>query len=127
MCIRDRVKAMVYVDFNFLGKLAILNCFNGQASGAASTTPPCGFAFSADSSFTSAGFHILDFGFQMNDRFPMLTVTESGASGGADLAGGVYWKSTHCCTTNQVGIQTYYTASALDLHPTDTGFYLFIF
>jgi hypothetical protein len=122
------VKAMVHVDFNFSGDLVILNCFNGQALGAASTTPPCGFALSADSSFSSAGFHIVDFGFEVIDRFPMLTVTESGAiSGRGDLAGGVYWTSTHCCTANQVGIRTYYTAPALDLHPTDTGFYLFIF
>jgi hypothetical protein len=120
------VKAMVYVDFDSAGNLAILNCFNGQTSGVASTTPPCGFTL-------TSGFdgHAVNFGFKVSDRFPMLTVTESGAtSTGANLAGSVLTAATHggeiCdCSPSQVFVKTFYTANSTNV--TNTGFYLFIF
>jgi hypothetical protein len=42
----------------------IISCFNSTLSGAAATTPPCGFTFD----ITGAGDYIFDFGFEVDDR-----------------------------------------------------------
>jgi hypothetical protein len=56
------VKAMVYFDGEDGGGLA--RCYNSTLTGAAATTPPCGFTTTA----TSVGLEI-NFGFEVDDRF----------------------------------------------------------
>jgi hypothetical protein len=63
------VKAMLlYSPFN---GTKIVSCFNSTLSGAAATTPPCGFSIVA----SFVGDYILDLGFQIDDRF--LSATNS--------------------------------------------------
>jgi hypothetical protein len=56
------VKAMVLLD-GYASN--IVTCFNSTLAGAAATTPPCGFVLDK----TGKGDYILDFGFQVDDRF----------------------------------------------------------
>ena len=56
------VKAMVYVDPSNGG---IQRCFNSQLSGSQATTVPCGIGFTR----VQTADYILDFGFQVDDRF----------------------------------------------------------
>ena len=55
--------------------VGILQCFNSTLSGAAATTPPCGFNFINQG---TTGTSLVDFGFQVDDRF--LSATTSSAS-----------------------------------------------
>jgi hypothetical protein len=57
------VKAMLHFSPYSGGK--IISCFNSTLSGAAATTPPCGFLFD----ITGVGDYIFDFGFEVDDRF----------------------------------------------------------
>jgi len=59
------VKAMVYVNFG----AAIGRCFNSQLPGSQATTVPCGITLTIPAS----GEYLLDFGFQVDDRFLQLT------------------------------------------------------
>ncbi len=56
------VKAMVFYDGESGGGMS--RCFNATLTGAAATTPPCGFTVTT----TSLGIDI-DFGFEVDDRF----------------------------------------------------------
>jgi hypothetical protein len=47
------------------GGIAVTRCYNSQMTGAAVTTPPCGIAIN----HTDQGFDIIDFGFEVDDRF----------------------------------------------------------
>jgi len=68
-------KAMVYVDPFTLSGTAITRCFNSQASVATVSTPPCGFTIT----HLEQGADIIDFGFQVSDRF--LSVSDFGVGG----------------------------------------------
>jgi len=65
------VKAMMTYD-GFPAR--ILSCFNSTRSGAFATTPNCGFAVDK----TGTGDYIVDFGFQVDDRFLSLTLALAG-------------------------------------------------
>jgi hypothetical protein len=58
------VKAMAVIQ-GIQAPYTILYCFNSTLSGAAATTPPCGFTLSE----VQAGEFIIDFGFDVSDRF----------------------------------------------------------
>ena len=58
------VKAMIYVN-GYTPPYKIVRCFNSTLTGAAATTPPCGFNLEE----TGQGVFINDFGFQITDRF----------------------------------------------------------
>jgi hypothetical protein len=60
------LKAMVFAS-GLSGN--IVSCFNSTLPGAAATTPPCGFTMDK----TGTGDYILNFGFQVDDRFFALT------------------------------------------------------
>ena len=60
------VKAMVYV-VGYLAPISIVRCFNSTLTGASATTPPCGITLSEASH--GLGHWILDFGFEVDDRF----------------------------------------------------------
>jgi hypothetical protein len=59
------VKAMVYVDPFTQNGTAITRCFNSQTGGPSASTPPCGFSVT----HRGQGNDVVDFGFQVNDRF----------------------------------------------------------
>jgi hypothetical protein len=61
------VKAMVFFDGQDGGGLA--RCYNSTLTGAAATTPPCGFTVTA----TSVGYEV-NFGFEVDDRFLALNL-----------------------------------------------------
>ena len=63
------VKAMIFVDPFAAGGTAITRCYNSQASGATVWTPPCGISITHE----RLGEDLIDFGFQVNDRFVMGT------------------------------------------------------
>jgi hypothetical protein len=54
----------------------ITRCFNSYLTGAAATTPPCGFNLTE----VQPGLFNIDFGFQMNDRFIMATLINSSSA-----------------------------------------------
>jgi len=63
------VKAMAFVDPFAPGGIAVTRCFNSQLSGATASTPPCGISIN----HIGQGLNLLDFGFQVNDRFVSIT------------------------------------------------------
>jgi hypothetical protein len=65
------VKAMLLVDAN--GK--IVRCFNSILTGSAASTLPCGFKSSLGS---SGRYIIINFGFQVDDRFILTTPVRTG-------------------------------------------------
>jgi hypothetical protein len=72
------VKAMVYVD-PFKG--GIQRCFNSQISGSQATTVPCGISYT----YNGKGNYVIDFRFQVDDRFLQITSIYSFAQIGACL------------------------------------------
>ena len=91
------VKAMAYVDPFAPGGIAITRCFNSQASGAAVNTPPCGIGIN----HVGQGENILDFGFEVDDRF--FQTTESNNSGGVTSV----WTTCSGCSVSQVFTDTW--------------------
>jgi hypothetical protein len=63
------VKAMAFVDPFAPGGIAVTRCYNSQQTGSLVSTPPCGITLSDH----SLGVNTLDFGFQVDDRFVLLT------------------------------------------------------
>jgi predicted RNA-binding Zn-ribbon protein involved in translation (DUF1610 family) len=72
------VKAMAYVDpFPCQGcGIAITRCYNSQQVGSATTAPPCGMTIN----HTGQGTNVIDFGFQVTDRFTQVQTQTSTAS-----------------------------------------------
>jgi hypothetical protein len=60
------VKAMAYVNAS---SNQVVSCFNSQLTGSAASIPPCGLAVTS----LGVGNPIVDFGFEVNDRFVMVT------------------------------------------------------
>jgi len=60
------VKAMVYINPVAGG---IQRCFNSQLPGSQATTAPCGITFT----YETLGNYIVDFGFEVDDRFPQIS------------------------------------------------------
>ena len=58
------VKAMIYVN-GLTPPYTIVRCFNSTLTGAAATTPPCGFNLQE----LGQGIFVNDFGFEVDDRF----------------------------------------------------------
>ena len=65
----------------------IVSCFNSTLSGAAATTPPCGFV----ASNPSTGAYNVDFGFQVGNRFISVTPTSTGICNGNGVCPGLTW------------------------------------
>jgi len=73
------VKAMVLGSGgNGQFQAGIVSCFNSTLAGPAATTPPCGFTFDK----AGTGDYILNFGFQVSDRFFSVTTQIAGPSTG---------------------------------------------
>jgi hypothetical protein len=95
------VKAMAYIDPHQPPGQAILRCYNSQASAALASTPSCGFAFT----YHSLGQYIIDFGFQVDDRFIVVTAEYDAGDivANTDRYSGL--------TANQVWVGTVYSAT----------------
>jgi len=59
------VKAMAFIT----PTLGIVRCFNSQLPASSASVPPCGMTFT----YIIAGAYMLDFGFEVDDRFATLT------------------------------------------------------
>ncbi len=114
-------KAMVFVDPFTPSGTAITRCYNALATGAAVHTPPCGFGIA----HYALGVDLIDFGFQVNDRFISAThfnadsiiACVSDPNNVCVSAGGIFPNA------NQVLTLTYYSNG----NTTDTAFWLIVF
>ena len=70
------VKAMVYVNA-MTPPYSIVRCFNSTLAGLAATTPPCGINFTEN----QFGDWLLDFGFEVDDRFVSATLSQVAING----------------------------------------------
>ena len=114
------VKAMAYVDPFAPGGIAVTRCYNSQAFGAATTTPPCGISIVHN----GQGDNTLDFGFQLSDRFVQLsTVNVTGGLLGAMQNGG----ATSATQTEIITFMTNYTGNAFNGALLDTPFFIFVY
>src|ERR1041384_1982447 len=109
------VKAMAYVDPFAPGGIQITRCYNSQATGTAVSTAPCGFTIT----HSSLGFQYVDFGFDVRDRFILITPVYSG--GGPTIAelGTIGFP-----VAGNVEVATYYLSSG---DPTDVKFFIFVY
>jgi hypothetical protein len=102
------VKAMVLIDNGAFAQDHIVQCFNSQLPAAQATSGHCGFSYSSN----SPGIYIIDFGFQLADRFFSVSPTTGGVSAGADDDG-----------TSGVGVTTTNSSGQLAA----ANFYLFVY
>jgi trimeric autotransporter adhesin len=109
------VKAMAYVDPFVPGGIAITRCYNSQMTGAAATTPPCGMSVVHN----GFGNNIMDFGFEVDDRFVSIT---TGGIGNQCIS--VTFNGSFL-TPNQQNIVTYLSYSQSDA--CDSPFYVFVY
>ena len=111
------VKAMVY--FSGLNGGRVAYCFNSTLAGAAATAPPCGITFS----IVGTGDYVIDFGFEVDDRF--FSITPSYLVGTYKI----------CTASNGGGCVTSITANQVELlffnstgsAFTDNKFYLVVY
>jgi hypothetical protein len=61
---------MVYISTNASGGVAITRCFNSQIAGSSASTVPCGMSVSG-----IATGYVVDFGFEVDDRFVQVGFT----------------------------------------------------
>jgi len=109
------VKAMLYVKVSSISK-----CFNSTLSGTAATTPPCGFTLDR----VGAGDYIINFGFQVDDRFFSVTTT-SGSFGNTMSACTDADNCTNIIAPDPNEVEVTSFAGALDEF-VDANFYLVV-
>lgn len=93
------VKAMLH--FSPFNGGRIISCFNSTLSGAAATTPPCGFLFD----ITGVGDYIFDFGFEVDDR--IYSVTPAQQQEAVSACGNVDGNCNNTLTNNQVEVTVF--------------------
>ena len=93
------VKAMLH--FSPFSGGRIVSCFNSTLSGAAATTPPCGFLFD----ITGKGDYIFDFGFEVDDRIYSVSTVVDAAT--VSACGNVDGICNNTLTNNQVEVTVY--------------------
>jgi hypothetical protein len=122
------VKAMAYVDPFAPGGIAIISCYNSQATGAAVTTPPCGITLLDH----QQGANLIDFGFQVSDRFIQLTAratVQSTNRGSTAVGAFITFDVGEEANANQVWVETINTngqGGGFD-GSVDTPFYIFVY
>jgi trimeric autotransporter adhesin len=102
------VKAMAYSSGLNSGRVA--TCFNSTLAGAAATTAPCGFTFNK----IGTGDYIIDFGFEVDDRFFSLTSTSGSAFTLCTDFNGALAGCNNNPTANQVEIQFSVNSTMVD-------------
>jgi hypothetical protein len=121
------VKAMAYVDPFPCSNcaIAITRCYSSQQTGTATTTPPCGLTIN----HTAQGTNIIDFGFQVTDRFIQLQTQITPASlnfnGSATPSAVVSFSNS----PSQLAIFTFdpQANTGQVSNPVDVPFYVFVF
>ncbi len=117
------VKALLYVDaYNPPYKIA--RCFNSYLTGAAATTPPCGFNFTE----TALGNYLFDFGFEVDDRFVLVTLNGNATRSYVCLRGQDTYGSGDSCNSSVLTSNQAY-ALLRDTLGSNTGgvFYLTVY
>ena len=114
------VKAMLYYSGMNSGR--IVSCFNSTLSGAAATNPPCGFSATK----LGTGSYILDFGFEIDDRFFSLTSTNWFATSGLCTDWNGACSGNTGLTPNQVEVFTFLPEPYYNTYA-DTKLYLFVY
>jgi hypothetical protein len=107
------VKAMAYVDPFAQGGIAVTRCYNTQMIGSAVNTPPCGMLIN----HVGQGDNVIDFGFQVDDRFVTLTPSVITTDSFCD---------DHICgslSANQVAVATLDNTG----NPIDAAFVIMVF
>jgi hypothetical protein len=100
-------KAMALVDPFAPGGIAVTQCYNSQATGAAVYTPPCGITITSH----TLGNNALNFGFQVNDRY--LSATSSfaldviGANAGSPDANSISTETWDVINASYVDVAFY--------------------
>jgi hypothetical protein len=114
-------KAMIFVDPLTASGTAITRCYNSQATGATVWTPPCGITILHE----RQGEDLIDFGFQVNDRYVSATLF-----GGTGMSACVLDPNNQCLadgffppTANQVLTDTSVGVGAL----VDVAFWVIVF
>lgn len=105
------VKAMALIkDDN-----TVVRCFNSQATGAAITTPPCNITVT----FETDGNYLIDFGFQVSDRYILLTprTLTDGATAPVNVT------ATVAGVTNVNQTRAYFRSSS----GARSGFFIYVF
>lgn len=114
------VKAMLYYSGFNSGR--IVSCFNSTLSGTQATSPPCGFSATK----VGTGTYVLDFGFEVDDRFFTISNTNWFATSGFCTDWNGACNPTPNITPNQVEIFTFLPEPAYNAYA-DTKFYLFVY
>ena len=96
----------------------IVSCFNSTLAGAAATTPPCGFTFDQ----TGIGDYIVNFGFQVSDRF--FSVTTHTANPSPGVCTSFTGSCPHSLSVNEAEVTLW--APSVQLY-TDSDFYLIVY
>ncbi len=104
------VKAMAVIE-DFVSQ-PVLRCYNSQLSGSAASTPPCGLTFSKQ----GAGHYLIDFGFEVDDRFVLVSPIFAGFANVVEI-------DPLSVTANQIRVRV----KDLDSADLDRPFYIFIF
>jgi hypothetical protein len=113
------VKAMVLGSGGNYGfPPGIVSCFNSTLAGAAATTTPCGFTFDK----TGIGDYIVNFGFQVSDRFFSVTTHVANPSTGVCTSFTGY--CLHSLSVNEAEVTLWVTAVQ---EYTDSNFYLIVY
>jgi len=114
------VKAMVFVDPFTSNGTAITRCYNSQTAGSDVYTPPCGFTILHE----QQGEDLVDFGFQVNDRFVQAT-----AFGGTGMVTCILDPNNSCLadgffppTETQIVTDTFASFALVD-----TAFWIIVF
>ncbi len=119
------VKAMAFIDPFTPGGISVVNCFNSQGTLASSaTTAPCGITIK----HIAQGNNILDFGFQVSDRFIQLTPYLSSAAYNVNqiLSYGAVVMQLNSTTASQADIYTFDTSNN-GANAVDVPFYVVIY
>jgi hypothetical protein len=109
----------------------IVSCFNSTLAGAAATTPPCGFLPDK----TGTGDYIIDFGFEVDDRFLSVADTGFGLGSNSNISSiqvctNFIGLCNNSLTVNQVEITSSYLLLSTGLGNTrfyDDKFYLIVY
>jgi hypothetical protein len=116
-------KALAYVNLTTQQTGQIVRCFNSQNN---SSTAPCGFTFT----YLGLGDYIIDFGFQVSDRFIQVTPVFGGGGFDSEQVGASLCLNTcSSITSHQIEVFTFYTSTKSSLGPqlTNTPFYITVF
>jgi hypothetical protein len=102
---------MAFVDFN----RNIIRCFNSTLAGSAASTPPCGL--SASPGPYPQGSVVVDFGFEIDDRFVPVTYVQNYGNNTQEY---------YLCSDDCYGI-TNTQVVVIDTNTVPSGFYVLVF